>query len=275
MESPFLTKKIKQKFPQLPGYVIQENRLRATGDTEIEITTNGTYILGQNDEDPDDLEMDEEIPTNSNQQRSLTLSKTGTRDTTSTFTLGKFNVNVPSINNANVDINNNNVITSNGNYTIPNGYTGWNSFTVNVPTTYIELIPNVNFTISTKSNPTQVNTTDFTISKDSYSDLTISNIYAILTFDNISNYFNGKNAISISRAQNNGNSFSTTIYRNTWYCEMAHSNPTSDTDYYVYIKNDNNQWVQVARFYQYTNNNTTYTRIVDVCYLIGYKIIEN
>lgn len=96
MESPFLTKKIKQKFPQLPGYVIPENRLRATGDTEIEITTNGTYILGQNDEDPDDLEMDEEIPTNSNQQRSLTLSKMGTRDTISTFTLGKFNVNVPS-----------------------------------------------------------------------------------------------------------------------------------------------------------------------------------
>lgn len=93
MESPFLTKKIKQKFPQLPGYVIPENQLRATGDTEIEINSNGTYILGQNDQDPDDLEMDEELTSNPNQ--SLILSKTGTRDTTPTFVLGKFNVNVP------------------------------------------------------------------------------------------------------------------------------------------------------------------------------------
>lgn len=127
MESPFLTKKIKQKFPQLPGYVIPENQLRATGDTEIEINSNGTYILGQNDQDPDDLEMDEELTSNPNQ--SLILSKTGTRDTTPTFVLGKFNVNVPQslVNNYTQP-----TITTNGTYTIPNGYTGFNDISVNV-----------------------------------------------------------------------------------------------------------------------------------------------
>lgn len=95
MESPFLTKKITQKFPLLPGYGIPENNTRAVGDNEIDITENGSYILGQNDEDLDDLEMnlDDNSNSNSNPQRSLNLSKT--RDTIDpTYTLGKFNVNI-------------------------------------------------------------------------------------------------------------------------------------------------------------------------------------
>lgn len=94
MESPFLTKKITQKFPLLPGYSIPENNTRAVGDNEIDITENGSYILGQNDEDLDDLEMNlDNNNSNSNPQKSLNLSKT--RDTIDpTYTLGKFNVNV-------------------------------------------------------------------------------------------------------------------------------------------------------------------------------------
>lgn len=94
MESPFLTKKITQKFPLLPGYSIPENNTRAVGDNEIDITENGSYILGQNDEDLDDLEINlDNNNSNSNPQRSLNLSKT--RDTIDpTYTLGKFNVNV-------------------------------------------------------------------------------------------------------------------------------------------------------------------------------------
>jgi hypothetical protein len=143
LESPFLTKKIRQKFPSLPGYVIQNNR--AVGDNEISITSNGNYILGQNDQDPDDLEMDEEVTPNQN--RSLILSKN--EETTPTFVLGKFNVNVPqtTINNYTQP-----TITTNGTYTIPNGYTGFNNFTVSV-TDYV--FPTVTFnTISTNGTYT-------------------------------------------------------------------------------------------------------------------------
>jgi hypothetical protein len=143
LESPFLTKKIRQKFPSLPGYVIQNNR--SVGDNEISITSNGNYILGQNDQDPDDLEMDEEVTPNQN--RSLILSKN--EETTPTFVLGKFNVNVPqtTINNYTQP-----TITTNGTYTIPNGYTGFNNFTVSV-TDYV--FPTVTFnTISTNGTYT-------------------------------------------------------------------------------------------------------------------------
>lgn len=97
MESPFLTKKITQKFPTLPGYTIPETR--AIGDNEIEIKSNGNYILGQNDEDPDDLEMDIDNNNNNNNNNSkkLTLLKNQTRDNiTSNFILGKLNINIPS-----------------------------------------------------------------------------------------------------------------------------------------------------------------------------------
>ena len=98
MESPFLTKKITQKFPTLPGYTIPETR--AIGDNEIEITSNGNYILGQNDEDPDDLEMDidnNNNNNNNNNSKKLTLLKNQTRDNiTSNFILGKININIPS-----------------------------------------------------------------------------------------------------------------------------------------------------------------------------------
>ena len=149
MESPFLTKKIKQKFPQLPGYSIPENQSRAVGDTEIEITSNGTYTLGQNDQDQDDLEIDEDNNLTSNQQQSLILSKTGTRDTIPTFTLGTFTVNVPQtlVNNYTQS-----TITTNGTYTIPSGYTGFNGFTVNVsPKIYIKEM-NINGTIIANEN---------------------------------------------------------------------------------------------------------------------------
>lgn len=42
------------------------------------------------------------------------------------------NVNVPQNLVRNKDVNNDRVITTNGNYILPNGYTGWNSFRVNV-----------------------------------------------------------------------------------------------------------------------------------------------
>lgn len=97
MESPFLTKKITQKFPTLPGYTIPEIQTRAIGDNEIEITSNGNYILGQNDEDPDDLEMDIDNNNNNNNSKKLTLLKNQTRDNiTSNFILGKININIPS-----------------------------------------------------------------------------------------------------------------------------------------------------------------------------------
>ncbi len=49
------------------------------------------------------------------------------------FTFGTFTVNVPqNVNNANV--NQNNIITQNGNYPIPTGKTGFNAFSVQVPT---------------------------------------------------------------------------------------------------------------------------------------------
>lgn len=97
MESPFLTKKITQKFPTLPGYTIPETNTRAIGNNEIEITTNGNYILGQNDEDPDDLEMDIDNTNNNNNSKKLTLLKNQTRDDiTSNYVLGKLNINIPS-----------------------------------------------------------------------------------------------------------------------------------------------------------------------------------
>ena len=46
-------------------------------------------------------------------------------------------VTVPTVNNKDVDSSNNNIITTNGTYTIPNGYTGWNNFVVNVPTSQL------------------------------------------------------------------------------------------------------------------------------------------
>lgn len=49
------------------------------------------------------------------------------------FTLGTFTVNIPKVDNANVNSNNNNVIESNGDFPIPSNKTGWNSFSVNVP----------------------------------------------------------------------------------------------------------------------------------------------
>lgn len=96
MESPFLTKKITQKFPTLPGYTIPETPTRAIGDNEIQITTNGNYILGQNDEDPDDLEMDlDNNNNNNNNSKKLTLLKNQTRDEiTPNYVLGKLNVNI-------------------------------------------------------------------------------------------------------------------------------------------------------------------------------------
>ena len=48
--------------------------------------------------------------------------------------LGEINYDVNvTPNNADVDSQNNNEITQNGTYTIPNGYSGWNNFSVNVP----------------------------------------------------------------------------------------------------------------------------------------------
>eukprot|EP00833_Pecoramyces_ruminatium_P003603 jgi/Orpsp1_1/1177635/evm.model.c7180000062241.1 len=70
---------------------------------------------------------------NSNLNEELYINSNGTYyPSNSSSRISKVSVNVPSSNNADVDENNNNVITSNGNYTIPNGYTGWNSFTVSV-----------------------------------------------------------------------------------------------------------------------------------------------
>ena len=138
LRSPdYITATIMQKFPSLPGNITPSNSTKAVGDNLIEITSNGTYELGQNDADPDDLEMDLD-----NTVRDLTLVKSDSRDSVTTWSLGKFIVNVPTsgggggttVNNADVDAQNDNEITSNGTFTVPSGYTGWNSFTVNVPT---------------------------------------------------------------------------------------------------------------------------------------------
>lgn len=102
LESPYLTKKITQKFPLLPGYSTQpinENGKRAIGENEINITSNGTYILGQNDQDPDDLEID--LSTKTENLKTLTLSdendihkNTNTNTNVNTFTLGKFKIDI-------------------------------------------------------------------------------------------------------------------------------------------------------------------------------------
>lgn len=134
---------------------------------------------------------------------------------------------------------------------------------------YIELIPNVNFTLSLKSDPTQVNTTDFTLTK---TDTQISfNTYSVLTFKNYINYFNGKDAIKVNRTEyyyQSGNSG--TIEAGSWYCEIG--GRRSDI-YYAYIKNDNNEWILLAKFDE-QNSASVYSRVYDDYYWIGYKIVE-
>ena len=68
------------------------------------------------------------------------------------FTLGTFTVNIPKVDNANVNSNNNNVIESNGDFPIPQGKTGWNSFSVDVPSTTDNADVNSNNNNVIKSN---------------------------------------------------------------------------------------------------------------------------
>lgn len=239
MESPFLTKKITQKFPTLPGYTIPETPTRAIGDNEIEITTNGTYILGQNDEDPDDLEMDEEIPTNSNQQRSLTLSKTGTRDTTSTFTLGKFNINIPSPT-ITSPITSNGYYKFNGNTLIPGTNQDYN-INVQVANNVVsinKITTGVNDDDISSSNGWTYysNSTNITISAYYYTDITITKNSTNNTYDiNI-----------ISAASSN---FSYSVPSKSW---VFHRYGTSDR---VKLWNNNKMiyWLE-----EYTGDNDAY-----------------
>lgn len=76
---------------------------------------------------------------NDNNKYSITQTGDGTITIPANYqALGeiKYNVNIPTtqIDNADVDSQNNNIITTRtGTYTIPSGKTGWNSFSVNVP----------------------------------------------------------------------------------------------------------------------------------------------
>lgn len=163
--------------------------------------------------------------------------------------------------------------TGTGTISIPQGYTGLGNvnYNVNVPTNqYIELIPNDNFTISTKSDPTQVNTTDFTLIKES-NGIISDPTYGIMIFSNISNYFNGKDAIKVERHEAHGSQMhNIPIRKNSWYC----TTPTGSTIYYVYIKNNNNQWVLIGKFDGRVSASYASDTIIDDYYWIGYKIID-
>lgn len=238
LESPFLTKKIRQKFPSLPGYVIENNR--AVGDDEISITSNGDYILGQNDQDMDDLEMDKEVTT-PNQNRSLILSKN--EETTPTFVLGKFNVNVPQtlVNNYTQP-----TITTNGTYTIPNGYTGFNNFTVNVPTPKITQISNYSITQNgTKTIPIP---TGYDAVNSISVNVNVNIKFGINYFRFGSDSSTTKRKLTLNQTQN-----TVTIYNNQ---EIVTINPNySSTSIVVSYLFNSNQW--------------TMTRNAGVYYFIG------
>lgn len=168
-------------------------------------------------------------------------------------------------------------INSNGTGTIsiPNGYTGLGNIHYNVNITpvnnYIELIPNVNFTISNKSDPTQVNTTDFTLIEETVGKIMVTSTYGVLIFRNISNYFDDKDAIEVKRWESNNTQMSNIqINKNSWYCET----PSGTTNYYVYIKNNNNQWVLIGSFDGEAGSSYATDTIKDIYYWIGYKIID-
>jgi len=216
MESPFLTKKITQKFPTLPGYTIPKTR--AIGDNEIEITSNGNYILGQNDEDPDDLEMDIDNNNNNNNSKKLTLLKNQTRDNiTSNFILGKININIPSPT-ITSPITSNGYYKFDGNTLIPGTDQDYNIY-INIAMTVPEYdITKFNFVFNTDYDKSE----------------------------NRNNIFNGNSTIYKSNGSYNLNACFILEYNNTiilkygkppinsYYCD----NSTNSNDHNIYYNNN-------------------------------------